>query len=75
MRTHVTTSLKRLFGDRGVEIDALGDDDDLVEALEWDSMDVVDLGMEFERQHDVELPKEAASFDTIRKLVAFLTAR
>lgn len=71
MREHVITSLKRLFGDRGVDIDSLSDDEDLIERLEWDSMDAVDMGMEFERQHDVVLPREAEAFNTIAKLVAF----
>lgn len=74
MRESVVASLKRLFGDRGVNIDALNDETDLIEALDWDSMDAVDLGMEFERAHNVVLPQQAEQFNTISKLLGFFPA-
>ncbi|MDG1479114.1 MAG: acyl carrier protein [Myxococcota bacterium] len=73
MRARVVAALERLFGDRGVDIGALKDDDDLSEHLEWDSMDIVDLGMEFERRLDAKLPEEVDAINTISRLVGFLS--
>ena len=73
MRTKVVEALLRLFGDRGVDIGALDDDADLGEQLEWDSMDLVDLGMEFERRLGVKLPEEIGEVNTIARLVGFLS--
>jgi len=73
MRARVVAALERLFGDRGVDIDALKDDDDLSEHLEWDSMDIVDLGMEFERRLEAKLPEEVDAINTISRLVGFLS--
>jgi acyl carrier protein len=76
MREHVIASLKRLFGDRGVDIDSITDDsEDLIDRLEWDSMDAVDMGLEFERRHDVVLPREARDFNTINKILSFFPAK
>jgi acyl carrier protein len=72
MRAQVVEALVRLFGDRDVDIDALADDADLSEHLEWDSMDVVDLGMEFERRLGVALPEEVSAINTISRLVGLL---
>ena len=72
MRAKVVEALTRLFGDRGVDISVLEDDADLQERLEWDSMDIVDLGMEFERRLGVTLPEEADEINTIARLVGFL---
>lgn len=71
-RDLVVRSLERVFGDRGVDIGALHDGDSLSRALEWDSMDVVDLGLEFKRRHQVKLPEELAAVDSIGRLVALL---
>ena len=73
MRSRVVEALDRLFGDRGVDIGGLADDADLGEHLEWDSMDVVDLGMEFERRLGVTIPEEIGEINTISRLVGFLT--
>ena len=73
MRVRVVEALSRLFGDRGVDINTLADDADLSERLEWDSMDIVDLGMEFERRLGVMLPEEAGEINTISRLVGFLS--
>lgn len=67
-REAVIASLKRLFGDRGVDIDALRDDEDLPARLGWDSMDVVDLGMELERLHGVRLSQAVDEIRTIARL-------
>ena len=72
MRAKVVEALTRLFGDRGVDIGTLADDDALQERLEWDSMDIVDLGMEFERRLGVTLPEEVGEINTIARLVSFL---
>ena len=72
MRELVIASLVRLFEDRGVDIAALGDDEDLAARLGWDSMDIVDLGMEFERRHDTPLPREVAEINTITRLCQHL---
>ena len=72
MRAKVVEALTRLFGDRGVDIRTLADDDALHERLEWDSMDIVDLGMEFERRLGVTLPEEVGEINTIARLVSFL---
>jgi len=72
MRAKVVEALTRLFGDRGVDISTLADDEALQERLEWDSMDIVDLGMEFERRLGVTLPEEVGEINTISRLVSFL---
>ena len=72
MRAKVVEALTRLFGDRGVDISTLADDDALHERLEWDSMDIVDLGMEFESRLGVTLPEEVGEINTIARLVSFL---
>ena len=72
MRAKVVEALERLFGDRGVNITDLTDEADLSESLEWDSMDIVDLGMEFERRLGVTLPEEVGEINTIARLVGFL---
>lgn len=64
-------ALERLFGDRGVDLAALRAEDCLADALDWDSMDVVDLGMELRRHHGVEIPEDIDQIDTIAKLRAF----
>ena len=72
MREAVIASLTRLFEDRGVDIAALEDDEDLAERLGWDSMDIVDLGMEFERRHGATLPRVVEEINTIARLCAHL---
>lgn len=74
MRDKVIASLESLFGDRDVDIAALGDGDRLDELLEWDSMDVVDLGMEFKRRHGVKLPEDLEQIATVGRLVGLLSA-
>jgi acyl carrier protein len=74
VRDKVIASLESLFGDRDVDIAALGDGDRLDELLEWDSMDVVDLGMEFKRRHGVKLPEDLEQIATVGRLVGLLSA-
>jgi acyl carrier protein len=74
VRDKVIASLESLFGDRDVDIAALGDGDRLDELLEWDSMDVVDLGMEFKRRHGVNLPEDLEQIATVGRLVGLLSA-
>ncbi len=69
MRGQIVAVLERLFSDRGVDIAALSDAVDLSEALEWDSMDVVDLGMELERCLGVSIPEEVERINSIAKLM------
>ncbi|MCB9741069.1 MAG: acyl carrier protein [Alphaproteobacteria bacterium] len=72
--SEVLRSLERLFGDRGVKLSELAAGQSLAEALDWDSMDVVDLGMEFKRSLGVELPEDVEQIDSIAKLVALVDA-
>ena len=72
MRAQVITALERLFGDRGVNIADLSDSADLSEQLEWDSMDIVDMSMEFEHRLNTKLPEVVGEINTIARLVAFL---
>mgnify|MGYP002631949495 CR=1 FL=1 len=72
MRDKVLASLERVFGDREVELATLSDEDRLDQLLEWDSMDVVDLGMEFKRRHGVKLPEDLEQVNSIGKLAALL---
>lgn len=72
--SEVMRSLERLFGDRGVELSELSAAQRLPEVLDWDSMDVVDLGMEFKRRLGVELPEDVEQIDSIAKLVALVDA-
>ncbi|MCB9745668.1 MAG: acyl carrier protein [Alphaproteobacteria bacterium] len=71
----VRASLERLFGDRGVDLAEVEPGQRLPELLDWDSMDVVDLGMEFKRRLGVELPEDVEQIDTITKLTALVEAR
>jgi acyl carrier protein len=65
--------LQELFGDRdGVEVPALTDETSLEEALDLDSMDVVDIAMELENRLDVEIegkPSEIRTLGALMKLV------
>lgn len=69
----VRAALERLFGDRGVVIAELTPEESLTDVLDWDSMDVVDLGLEFRRSLGVTLPEEADAIDTIARLVALVS--
>lgn len=74
-RERVLDSLERLFADRDVEVRGLDDGQSLSEALDWDSMDIVDLGMEFKRRHGLELPEGLESVDSLALLVKLLESR
>ena len=72
MRERVIEALVRLFTDREVNIAALPDDADLGLHLHWDSMDIVDLGLEFQHRLGVRLPDELTELYTISRLVHLL---
>lgn len=71
-RARVLESLNRLFGDRGVPLETLGDDDNLAQRLEWDSMDVVDLSLEFRRRLGAPIPEDLDQINTIARLTQWV---
>jgi acyl carrier protein len=64
--------LGRLFLDRDVDLAALSDDANLGECLQWDSLDRVDLGLEFQHSLGVRLPDDREQVYTIAYLVGLL---
>lgn len=75
VRDAVLAILGRLFGDRaGVDVSTLTDDTDLQEALDLDSMDVVDLAMELENQLDAEIEGKPSEIRTLAALLAAIEA-
>ena len=67
--------LDELFGDRdGVDVTALTDASDLAEALDLDSMDVVDLAMELENRLDAEIEGKPSEIRTLSALLAAIEA-
>ena len=75
VRAVVIEILEQLFGDReGVDVAALTDRSDLAEALDLDSMDVVDLAMELETRLDAEIEGKPSEIRTLPALLAAIEA-
>ena len=69
-RAVVLKVLAELFGERsGVDIAALRDETLLEDALDLDSMDVVDLAMELERRLDVGIEGKPSDVTTLGRLM------
>jgi len=76
VRAVVLEILGELFGDRdGVDVGAIADDGDLQQALDLDSMDVVDIAMELENRLDVEIEGKPSEIRTLTALLAEIARR
>ena len=75
LRATVLEILAELFGDRdGVDVAGLTDASDLAEALDMDSMDVVDLAMELENRLNAEIEGKPSEIKTLAALLAAVEA-
>lgn len=75
VRGVVLEILEQLFGDRdGVDLAVLTDGSDLQEALDLDSMDVVDLAMELETRLDAEIEGKPSEIRTLAALLSAIEA-
>jgi len=75
VREVVLEILEQLFGDReGVDVASLTDDSQLEQALDLDSMDVVDLAMELETRLDAEIEGKPSEIRTLSALLAAIEA-
>lgn len=58
------------------ELDSLGDDDDLVETLDLDSMDVLNIVTELHRRTGVDIPeRDYGKLDCLATFVQYVVAR
>ena len=69
MREKILEVLVSLFGDRGVDLQSVSDDDNLSDILGWDSMDIVDMILALERRWQLQLADDLPSRVTLAEIL------